>query len=266
MKMLTTLLLLASLTAQAATPVSVPEDFALSAEVVNGERWGWWEKSLIVTLPEPIRVLSSNEGFVQALAVVNHAAHPLLWVKAFEELGSEASSGGDVYLSEVEERLSTARAVTQAQLALTATAADMDNLAVATERSGPFVVTALVTAGARSNAHRAGTDMGTNIEAAGTVNVILLLNAQLTDGAQTNAVIMATEAKTAAFQDLSVPSSYTPSVLATGTGTDTVIVVPSSTGPEVTYAGGHAVIGGLIARATHRAVKQALIKQNGFSE
>ena len=170
-----------------------------------------------------------------------------------------------MYLEQVEARLSAERAIEAAQLALTATAADMDNLAVVTERAAPFVVTALATAGARSNAHRAGTDMGTSVESAGTVNVILLLNAQLSDGAQTNAVIMATEAKTAAFQDLSVPSSYTPSALATGTGTDTVIVVPARDGPEVTYAGGHALIGGLIARATHRAVQEALSKQNGFS-
>ena len=55
------------------------------------------------------------------------------------------------------------------------------------------MVTALVTAGARSNTHRAGTDMGTNLESAETVNILLLLNAQLTDDAQATAVIMATE-------------------------------------------------------------------------
>lgn len=261
----TGVLLIATLAAQAAGPVSVSEAAGVSMEVTTSERWGWWEKSLIITLPEPIRVLSTNEGFVQARVVVNHAAHPLLWGRAFAELGQGAVSGGDVYLSEVKTSLAAALAVEESELALTATAADMDNLAVVTERSGPFVVTALVTAGARSNAHRAGTDMGTNLESAGTVNILLLLNAQLTDGAQATAVIMATEAKTAAFQDLSVPSTYTPSAQATGTGTDTVIVVPASGGPEVSYAGGHAVIGGLIARATHRAVHQALIDQNGFS-
>ena len=141
--------LLAGLAAWAEAPVDLPE----VAAVEHAERWGWWEKSLVVTLPEPTRILSTNEGFVEARVVVNHAAHPSLWVKAFEELGQGAVSGGDVYMAEVEERLAAAHSVSEAQLALTATAADMDNLAVVTERAEPFVVTALVTAGAVSYTH-----------------------------------------------------------------------------------------------------------------
>ena len=81
-------LLLLSATAAADSPhLGVAKEHSVRVEVVHSERWGWWEKSLIVTLSEPIRVLSTNEGFVEALAVVNHAAHPLLWAKAFEELG-----------------------------------------------------------------------------------------------------------------------------------------------------------------------------------
>lgn len=39
----------------------------------------------------------------------------------------------------------------------------------------------------------------------------------------------------------------------------------SNTGPTVTYAGGHAKVGELIAKATHRAVREALTKQDGFT-
>ena len=78
------------------------------------------------------------------------------------------------------------------------------------------------------------------------------------------AVITATEAKTAAFEDLKVPSSYTKGVQATGTGTDSMIVVSGTAGPMVTYPGGHSRIGELMGKAVHEAVMEALEKQNGF--
>ena len=252
------LVLLWSLHASA-TPLPTPEAFNGAVEVVQSERWGWWEKSLVLTLPGATRVLSTNEGFVEAQLVVNHAAHPSLWVRAFQELEQGGQSGGDVYLAGVKSKTATDRGVTEARIALTGTAVDMDHLAVVTQRFDPFVVTALVTAGASSNAHRAGTDSGNHIETAGTVNIILYINAQLTDAAMLNAVMMATEAKTAAFQDLNVASTYTPEAQATGTGTDTVIVIPSATGPVVPYAGAHAKVGELIAKATHQAVRASLI-------
>ncbi|MEL6713971.1 MAG: adenosylcobinamide amidohydrolase [Planctomycetota bacterium] len=241
--------------------VDVPH--GVTREVQLGQRWGFWEKSLVLGLPQRTRVLTTNEGFVEADFVVNHGAQPELWARAFEELGTDAAFGGDVYLEQVEARLSVRLGAEEDRVVLVSTAVDMDHMAVVTEAFEPFVVTALVTAGARTNAHRAGTDEGRNIESAGTVNVILLVDADFTDGAQTSAVVLATEAKTAAFQDLGVPSSYTEGALATGTGTDTVVVVPTGRGPRVTYAGGHAKVGELIARATHRAVMEALLLHDG---
>jgi adenosylcobinamide amidohydrolase len=137
----------------------------------------------------------------------------------------------------------------------------------------PFVVTALVTAGAGTNALRPGWTKGEHIEGKtgdkephGTVNVILLSNAKLTDGAMARAIITLTEAKTAAFEDLGVTSSYTESVQATGTGTDGAIVVSGVNGPKVTYTGGHSKIGELIGKAVHEGVMEALQKQNGFKQ
>ncbi|HQB39522.1 MAG TPA: adenosylcobinamide amidohydrolase, partial [Deltaproteobacteria bacterium] len=68
----------------------------------------------------------------------------------------------------------------------------------------------------------------------------------------------------AALQDLQVPSSYTKGAQATGTGTDSVIVVSGITGPKASYAGGHSLLGSLIGKATYQAVVEALGKQNGF--
>ncbi len=125
----------------------------------------------------------------------------------------------------------------------------------------------LATAGAKSNAIRTGVDAGTYIEGkepAGTINIMVLTNIRLTDAALTRALITVTEGKTAALQDLKVPSSYTKSVQATGTGTDSIIVVSGTQGPQASYTGGHSRIGELIGKASHQAVVEALGKQNGF--
>jgi len=93
---------------------------------------------------------------------------------------------------------------------------------------------------------------------------LILTNARLTDGALARAIVTVREAKTAAFEDLKVPSSYTKDIQATGTGTDNVIIVSGNFGPRVTYAGGHSRIGELIGKAVYEAVIEALGKQNGF--
>jgi adenosylcobinamide hydrolase len=106
--------------------------------------------------------------------------------------------------------------------------------------SPPRYWAALVTAGAKVNAQRAGVDEGTYIEGdehKGTVNILILTNVQLRDGAMARALITITEAKTAAFEDLRRSSSYTGDVQATGTGTDCIIIATGTDGPKITYTG-----------------------------
>ncbi|MBR9986561.1 MAG: adenosylcobinamide amidohydrolase, partial [Desulfosarcina sp.] len=72
-----------------------------------------------------------------------------------------------------------------------------------------------------------------------TINIIVLANMRLTPRAMNRAIISATEAKTAALQDLDIRSSYTPMTNpATGTGTDNIIVVQGD-GTRIDNAGGH---------------------------
>lgn len=264
--------------------ITLPQDLNAKAFVVKSERDGLWEKTLIVQFYEkggshngynvPIvsqrrRVLSTNDGFIDALAVVNHSAHPELWKKVCQEMKTEHEVGGKVYSRKIKENIAERLGIRSEDIAQMATAADMDNLAVVTKTFKPFTVTALVTAGAKTNALRTGLDEGTHVEGdvpKGTVNILIITNARLTDGAAARAIVTATEAKTAAFEDLKIPSSYTKTVQATGTGTDSVIVVSGTTGPRVTYTGGHSRIGELIGKAVYKAVIEALGKQNGFKK
>jgi len=247
--------------------IPLPQDLNAQSLVIKSEKDGLWEKSLIVQFPERRRVLSTNNGFVDAMAVVNHSAHPELWKRVCQEMKTKDEVGGKVYSRKIKERIAERLGLRSEDIAQMATAADMDNLAVATKTYKPFTVTALVTAGAKTNALRTGLDEGTHIEGEvpkGTVNILILTNARLADGALARAIITATEAKTAAFEDLRVPSSYTKNVQATGTGTDSVIVVSGTSVPRVTYTGGHSRIGELIGKAVYEAVVEALGKQNGF--
>jgi len=246
--------------------VSLPAEVEAKAFVIKKDKDRLWEKTLIVKFPKKRRVLSTIDGFMEVKAVANHSAHPEIWKKVCEEKKTKEEKGGKIYLREVKERIAKHLRIAPEEIAMLATAADMDNRAVVVKEFKPFVVVALVTAGAKTNALRTGVDEGKYIEGMepqGTVNIILLTNAQLTDGAMARAIITATEAKTAAFQDLNVPSSYTKGAQATGTGTDNIRVVTGTNGPRVSYTGGHSKIGELIGKAVYEAVVDALKKQNG---
>ncbi|CAG0971215.1 adenosylcobinamide hydrolase [Anaerolineales bacterium] len=90
----------------------------------------------------------------------------------------------------------------------------------------------------------------------GTINIILLLDANLSRSAMLNAFITATEAKTAVIQSRRI---LTPDGdLATGTSTDTVTIATTGEGKLQNYAGSVAVLGWLIARAVRQALSESL--------
>ncbi|MEQ8153058.1 MAG: adenosylcobinamide amidohydrolase [Smithellaceae bacterium] len=250
-----------------AADIQIPENLRARAYVLKAERDGLWEKSLVVQFTEKRRTLGTLDGFVDAYAVLNHSAHPLLWQKVSENFMSQDGRGGKLYTEFMQQKVADDLKLKKSDINKMATAANMDNLAVVTKEFKPFTVAVLATGGARTNAIRTGVDESSHIEGEepkGTINIVLLTNALLTDGAMARAIITMTEAKTAALEDLKVPSSYTKSVQATGTGTDSIIVVSGVTGPKATYTGGHSKIGEMIGKATYEAVVEALGKQNGF--
>lgn len=246
---------------------NIPANVRAEAQIVRSERDGYWEKALLVSFPEARRTLSTSDGLLDARAALNHAGHPLLWQKVSTEFMGQDGRGGKAYAEHVHANMASLLHLDKSVVAGMSTAADLDNLAVVTKSYGPLTVTVLATAGARSNAIRTGVDAGTYIEGntpAGTINIMVLTNIRLTDAALARALITVTEGKTAALQDLNVPSTYTPGVQATGTGTDSIIVVSGTMGPQASYTGGHSRIGELIGKASHQAVLEALGKQNGY--
>jgi len=145
------------------------------------------------------------------------------------------------------------------------TGADMSNLSVQKAEFKAMTVYALVTAGVESNAVRMAEDEGRFYEP-GTINVVVMTNMKLSARARTRAIISATEAKTAALQDLDVRSAASPlRHQATGTGTDEILVVEGR-GLPIDNTGGHCKMGELIARSVYAGVREAVYRQNGIAD
>ena len=228
-------------------------EYVKAAKVAESRIWDFTNKTLLVDIAEPMAVLSTLEGRRENIQTVgNHYAPPPLWKIAY---------GGGV--EPIRNRVLSVVDRPAGSTALLFTGADMDHLAAATASFKALSVTALVTAGACGNAMRMGKDPGGFYEP-GTINIVLLPGAQLTDRAMNRAVITATEAKTAALLDLDVRSTRSGSRhRATGTGTDNIIVVQGR-GQRIDNTGGHSKMGELIARAVYDAVCDALYRQNGL--
>lgn len=158
------------------------------------------------------------------------------------------------------------------------TAANMNNLCIAEERSRELHVVAFATGGVEGNAARAGDPASyyeydgrferkgpVGPDTPGTINVMVAVNTPMTEGALVRAVMTATEAKTSLLQELSVPSRQSASI-ATGTGTDQIAVMaPADGAPPLTSAGHHSVLGEMIGNAVYCAIKDTLALQNGLT-
>jgi len=215
-------------------------------------------KTLLITLERRHHVLSTREGFKDVTFIANHYSPRPLW----DYLHSHHA----IYDRWVHDCLG----INPVDVTLLYTGADIDNLAVRSETNNDLTVCCLVTAGARGNVQRAGVDIAgaprvgyqEDIDP-GTVNIILLCSRALSDGAMARAIISTTEAKTAAFQDLMIKSTYTPQNQATGTGTDNTIIIGGE-GIALDSSGGHTKLGELISKVTRKAVIEALVKQDNM--
>ena len=222
-------------------------------------------KTLMIEFNKNRKVLYTREGFKTVKYVGNNSIPVLFWDKVHSYKD---------YEKQVLEKIG----INEKDIALLSTGANMDNLAVAKEEFDEFYTIAFTTAGAKFNAIRLGDEEADYIEKdfktykivngklvekekVGTVNIILITNADLTDGAMARAIITITEAKTNAFQELDIKSTKYSELQATGTGTDNIIVVKGF-GKKSAYTGGHTKLGEMIAKCVKKSVKEALIKQD----
>ncbi|WP_373810332.1 adenosylcobinamide amidohydrolase, partial [Porphyromonas loveana] len=151
------------------------------------------------------------------------------------------------------------------------TAALIENTAISTREYHGVTVMAVTTAGIDVNGGRAGEPAAydeftqTDLIKPGTINVFLFIDALLDAGALTRAIVTATEAKTAALQELMANSRYSED-LATGSGTDSMIAVCNRASETVLYnSGKHVLLGEMIGQTVKESVKEALAKQTAMT-
>lgn len=152
------------------------------------------------------------------------------------------------------------------------TTADMKNTSINIESYNGLSICTLITAGVKGNSGRAGDpssfderELTKSYRERGTINIILLINANLSPGTLTRALITCTEAKSVALQELLIGSKYSHS-LATGTGTDGCIIIGNmDSSILLTNAGKHSKLGELIGKAVIKGVKRAIEFQENIN-
>jgi iron complex transport system substrate-binding protein len=141
------------------------------------------------------------------------------------------------------------------------TAAKIQNYSLITQKHDDFSVSVAATAGCK-HGESSGEQMDVQ-EIRGTINIIVLIDADPSDSCMVASLITATEAKSAALRDLDVRSLYTGDS-ATGSITDSVTVASPGKGKEISYGGPASKLGKAVGYCTRRAVTEALLKQEPF--
>jgi adenosylcobinamide hydrolase len=210
------------------------------------------EDRIEICLPQPVLALSSAihpGGFSQAERIVNWKV-PL-------------SYQCDNPVQDLINRCTEWNCDPQRTIGLI-TAAKLTHASIQEAAGDRFNLLCCVTVGTR-NAARAGLPRETfPAYTAGTINTIVLIDGQMTQSALVNAVITATEAKTAALQQLGIVEGKN-GMSATGTTTDAIVIGVSQRpqwGAVHAYAGAATSIGCQIGESVYAAVMEATRTQH----
>ncbi|MHA1688133.1 MAG: adenosylcobinamide amidohydrolase, partial [Promethearchaeota archaeon] len=152
------------------------------------------------------------------------------------------------------------------------TTADMKNASLTIMSHEGLSACAIITAGVKGNAGRSGDPssfderkLPEGEKMLGTINMLVQINARLSPGTLTRALITCTEAKSVALQELLIGSKYSTGI-ATGTGTDGCILMGNmDSSITLTNAGKHSKLGELIGRVIIKGVKRAIALQENLT-
>ncbi|MFX1520204.1 MAG: adenosylcobinamide amidohydrolase [Promethearchaeota archaeon] len=205
------------------------------------------ENAIIVHSDLTLKVLSSavlNGGLIQSQNILNYQV-PLDYSHKDPKMDLK--------------RISDALGLKNPVIGLM-TGVNIRNVSIKNEMSSSISTCAVITAGL-SNPAAAGDYI--SIEDIGTINIIVLIDGNLTDSALVDAVKTITEAKTLVLHELDIRSPYSDH-FATGTTSDAVVVACTGQGEILEYAGTATELGYLIANCVKKALRNALEKQESL--
>lgn len=224
------------------------------------------KKKLVISSERPLEVLSSavlNGGFTTANKIINiHVP------EENEENIHKNSEDLDKALHENPEdilkRALMKLGIDSDEVVGIMTNADVRNVHLSSQSHNEIALNAFVTAGV-DVAATAGEPTISEVNSlknnkGGTINIILLIDGNLTKSCMVDAVKTITEAKTVTLRELDV-RSYFSGDPASGTVTDSVVVGCTKSGKPVKYAGTATVLGELIGKSIKEALKKTLRKE-----
>ena len=237
------------------------------AQLPTGDQLHKYMRCLVVPFQGKRKVMSTsmhNGGYREDLtAIYNHDVNP-----GVGRLDEHKYQDPDALKDFMEESLG----LDYHKTANMATIVSMEDAVISSRSYDELSVTAVATASAELNAIRVGQG-ATSYEKSGeytmlrpeTINIMVFTNADMTPGCMARTIVTATEAKTAVLQELIAGSNRT-SEIATGTGTDNVMVVANPESDNLlTYGGGHGKLGELVGVTVMEAVRASLENHSGLS-
>lgn len=137
------------------------------------------------------------------------------------------------------------------------TAVDVKNTVLETQKDDHLAVATFCTAGV-SNGCTAGLPPAENFRnyQPGTINLVIVIDGNLTRGALVNGLLTATEAKVRTLYEYGL--RFANGQLLTGTSTDTVTLLCTGQGEEIAYAGTATNVGYFIGSSVYNALWQGL--------
>lgn len=141
------------------------------------------------------------------------------------------------------------------------TSASMNSFRISKESEQGVDIIVLVTSGL-SNSRRVGDCAESRVmnlpsDEVGTINIVILTSAALTPSAMVEALLIVTEAKSAALHEAEIISPVS-NKIATGTGTDSVAVVSGHGEETIAYCGKHVLFGEILGRMVMQAVASSI--------
>ena len=213
------------------------------------------KEKLVILSKSPLRVLSSavlNGGLTRAKGIIN------VHVPKTRDL--EIHKCAEAFLKKAAVNLG----LDPEEVVGLMTAADLRKVGVVNQKQQDTTLCALVTAGIRFSA-TAGEATASklnsqSIEKTCTINIILIIDGNLTEGCMVDAAKTVTEAKTVVMRELDVRSDFSGD-FASGTVTDSIVVACTKKGPLIKYAGTGTMLGELIGKSVKDSLKEAIQKQ-----
>jgi adenosylcobinamide hydrolase len=220
------------------------------------------ENKLVLRSKTPLKILSSavlNGGLREANCIVS--------VHVPEETGLNIDDNVHMEAGDFLRQETAKLGIPQDQLVGIMTAAKMKNVDIATSKFEDITLTAIATAGVHFAA-TAGDEIASKQSAFppikwGTINIIVLVDGDLTDSCMVNAVSTIAEAKTVALRELDVRSRFSGEI-ATGTVTDSIVLACTKGGQKIEFAGTATPLGELVGKSVREAVKEALRNQENI--